>query len=86
MDNDRSLTTPPWTSIRELEHASLQIEREDYTDTPEHTRWIDMLVAPGSSLGGARPKANIVDENGRLWIVKFPNAGYGGSAVDTTVL
>ncbi len=84
-DNDRLLSTPPWTSIRELEHASLQIERED-TATPEHMRWIDMLVAPGSSLGGARPKANIVDENGRLWIVKFPNAGYGGSAVDTTVL
>ena len=34
MDNDRSLATPPWASIRELEHASLQIEREDYTDTP----------------------------------------------------
>ena len=34
-----------------------------------------MLVAPGSSLGGARPKANVVDENGRLWIVKFPSAG-----------
>ena len=75
MDNDRSLATPPWASIRELEHASLQIEREDHVDTPEHTRWIDMLVAPGSSLGGARPKANVVDENGRLWIVKFPSAG-----------
>ena len=48
MDNDRSLATPPWASIRELEHASLQIEREDHVDTPEHTRWIDMLVAPGS--------------------------------------
>ena len=75
MDNDRSLATPPWASIRELEHASLQIEREDNAGTPEHTRWIDMLVAPGSSLGGARPKANVVDENGRLWIVKFPSAG-----------
>ena len=75
MDNERSLATPPWASIRELEHASLQIEREDIVDIPEHTRWIDMLVAPGSSLGGARPKANVVDENGRLWIVKFLSAG-----------
>ena len=75
MDNDRSLATPPWASIRELEHASLQIEREDNAGIPEHTRWIDMLVAPGSSLGGARPKANVVDENGHLWIVKFPSAG-----------
>lgn len=75
MDNDRSLATPPWASIRELEHASLQIEREDDAVTPEHTRWINMLVAPGSSLGGARPKANVVDENGCLWIVKFPSTG-----------
>jgi len=34
-----------------------------------------MLIAPGSSLGGARPKANILDESGHLWIAKFPS-GY----------
>ena len=31
-------------------------------------------MAPGSSLGGARPKANLVDEDGSLWIAKFPSA------------
>ena len=32
-------------------------------------------MAPGSSLGGARPKANVQDENGDLWIAKFPSKG-----------
>jgi len=32
-----------------------------------------MLMAPGSSLGGARPKANILDEEGNPWIAKFPS-------------
>lgn len=30
-------------------------------------------MAPGSSLGGARPKANILDDSGHLWIAKFPS-------------
>lgn len=33
-----------------------------------------MLIAPGSSLGGARPKASVLDESGDLWIAKFPSA------------
>lgn len=32
-----------------------------------------MLMAPGSSLGGARPKANIIDKKGNPWIAKFPS-------------
>jgi len=75
MDNNKALATPPWASIRELEYASLQLEKEEQPDTPEHTQWLNMLIAPGSSLGGARPKANIVDESGCLWIAKFPS-GY----------
>lgn len=31
-----------------------------------------MLIAPGTSLGGARPKANFIDDEGRLWMAKFP--------------
>jgi len=36
-----------------------------------------MLVSPGSSLGGARPKASVVGENGDLWIAKFPSKNDG---------
>ena len=32
------------------------------------------LIAAGSSLGGARPKASVVDEKGYLCIAKFPKA------------
>lgn len=70
LDNDPAFSTPPWTSIGELENASLCLENEDDI---QHNRWIRMLVAPGSSLGGARPKANVVDNGGHLWIAKFPS-------------
>ena len=72
MDNNKALATPPWASIRELEHASLQLEKKELSHK-EHIRWLNMLVDPGSSLGGARPKANIQDEKGHLWIAKFPS-------------
>lgn len=36
-------------------------------------QWIAVLIAPGSSLGGARPKANILGKNKELWIAKFPS-------------
>lgn len=67
------LATPPWATLRDLEYASLRLETEDITAT-EELRWLNMLMAPGSSLGGARPKANITDPNGDLWIAKFPSA------------
>lgn len=73
MDNNKALATPPWASIRELEHASLELENEEQPNTAEHAQWLNMLIAPGSSLGGARPKANILDEKGQLWIAKFPS-------------
>ena len=70
LDNDADMATPPWTSLRDLENASLNLE-----DCPEvqQSKWLRMLVAPGSSLGGARPKANILDKDGSLWIAKFPS-------------
>lgn len=42
------------------------------TDTGEDLR---LLLAPGSSLGGARPKASVRDRGGHLAIAKFPNPG-----------
>lgn len=73
MDNITVMATPPWTSIRDLEYASLQLEKENLKDDAEYAKWLNMLIASGSSLGGARPKANILDNDGALWIAKFPS-------------
>lgn len=72
-NDDRQLATPPWTSIRELEEISLKLEENEITNDPEYLKWLNLLIAPGSSLGGARPKASVVDKNGHLWIAKFPS-------------
>jgi serine/threonine-protein kinase HipA len=72
LNDNRAWASPPWTSLRELEFASLQLERDDAIDDPQYLKWLSMLVDPGSSLGGARPKASVIDEKGRLWIAKFP--------------
>ncbi len=73
LDDNDEFASPPWTSLRDLEHASLQIEREDAATDPDYGRWLRMLIAPGGSLGGARPKASVTDEGGFLWIAKFPS-------------
>lgn len=73
LDDNKELTTPPWANIRDLEYASLKLEADDSIDDPEYRKWLNMLIAPGSSLGGARPKANVVDTEGHLWIAKFPS-------------
>lgn len=72
VNNNKTLATPPWTSIHELEEASLHLG-EDTVDDSKKLKWLNMLMAPGSSLGGARPKASIVDADGHLWIAKFPS-------------
>ena len=73
LNDNRGLAAPPWASLRELEAASLRIE-EDSLQDEEILKWINMLIAPGASLGGARPKASVIDEKGQLWIAKFPSA------------
>jgi len=74
MNDQNKMATPPWTSLRELEHASLQLERDDAINDPEYAQWLSILIDPGSSLGGARPKASVIDEKGHLWIAKFPSS------------
>jgi serine/threonine-protein kinase HipA len=73
LNDNRKLATPPWTSIRELEYASFRLEEDDSVDDPDYLHWLNLLTAPGSSLGGARPKASVVDKYGHLWIAKFPS-------------
>ena len=72
LNDNKEMATPPWTSLGELEDASLKFE-EGNIDDPNYLRWISMLIAPGSSLGGARPKASVIDKQHRLWIAKFPS-------------
>ncbi|GAB4233061.1 MAG: type II toxin-antitoxin system HipA family toxin [Deltaproteobacteria bacterium] len=72
-------SAPPIARIAELQAVAHELSRREGAD-PDSARlreWLDVLVAPGSSLGGARPKANVVAENGKLWIAKFPAADDG---------
>jgi len=71
LDDNDNYPTPPWSSIRELQYGASQLE-SDTTDE-EAKKWLAILMAPGSSLGGARPKANILDDKGHPWIAKFPS-------------
>lgn len=64
---------PPITSIRELAFASRRIEDDDFISDSDAQKWLNLLMAPGSSLGGARPKASVRDVDGSLWIAKFPS-------------
>ena len=70
LSNDTSLAAPPWVQLRALEDASHHLESSD--EIP-NAQWLDMLLAPGSSLGGARPKATIKAPDNSLWIAKFPS-------------
>ena len=69
LSDDKEFATPPWTSLRELEQASIAFEND--TDSLNE-KWLKQLLAPGSSLGGARPKASVMAQDGSLWIAKFP--------------
>ncbi|KAB1067593.1 type II toxin-antitoxin system HipA family toxin [Tamlana haliotis] len=77
LNDNKELASPPWTSIRELEQISLRLEDDDSLDDPDYLKWLQMLVSPGSSLGGARPKASVLDNEGNLWIAKFPSKNDG---------
>ncbi|OQC13947.1 MAG: putative DNA-binding transcriptional regulator [Lentisphaerae bacterium ADurb.Bin082] len=69
-NDDSAMAAPPWARLRELEEASHHLETD--SDDTESEKWLAMLLAPGSSLGGARPKASVTDSKGNLWIAKFP--------------
>lgn len=71
LDNDAHSPTPPWASLGDLQEAVNQLENDNHNET--NKKWITVLIAPGSSLGGARPKANVLDNDKNLWIAKFPS-------------
>ncbi len=73
LDENVQMVAPPMTSLRTLEEASLQLEKKDAEESPAFAKWLNLLNSPGSSLGGARPKASVIDPGGNLWIAKFPS-------------
>ena len=70
VSSDKRFATPPWTDLRVLETASIEFENQR---DPNEIKWLRQLLSPGSSLGGARPKASVVNPDGSLWIAKFPS-------------
>lgn len=70
LSDDKEAAAPPWATLRTLEEASRNFENDE---TGLTEKWLNQLIKPGSSLGGARPKATVVDTNGQLWIAKFPS-------------
>lgn len=77
--------SPPMTSIGELEAASLELESGGEI---KHLEQVRLLLAPGASLGGSRPKSGVADSDGKLWIAKFPsrNDDYDVGAWEDVVL
>lgn len=58
---------PPLVNLTKLLAAT-----EKVVDFEERNSDLQLLLAPGSSLGGARPKASVIDKDGNLCIAKFP--------------
>lgn len=71
---DEILSAPPVTRIAELQAVAYQLTKKKQDDLGQMKEWLKVLVAPGASLGGARPKANLLEEDGSVWIAKFPAA------------
>ena len=73
ISSDDYLRIPPITDIRTLVLASMEFERSEEKNLLPEQKWIQQLVHPGTSLGGTRPKACVVDEDGKLCVAKFPS-------------
>ena len=71
LDHDEEKSIPPITDVRELQVGADLVESDEDSETVR--KWLRVLLAPGSSLGGARPKSSVTDKDGKLWIAKFPS-------------
>ena len=70
---EKSLRIPPLTDIRALVAASMEIEKSEEQNQLPEKKWLLQLVHPGTSLGGARPKAGVMNDEGRICVAKFPS-------------
>ncbi len=71
---NEALAAPPVAKLAELQAIAFELTKKKQDDPGKIKEWLKVLVTPGSSLGGARPKANLVDDEGNLWIAKFPSS------------
>lgn len=65
--SQRNTNIPPILYINKLEQAAIKVD-DELSDEE-----LDLLLSPGSSLGGARPKCNVFDNDKAVYIAKFPN-------------
>jgi serine/threonine-protein kinase HipA len=70
--DDHELPAPPLTDLRELAAIAKKLDQPGVEELPEYEDWLAMLIAPGTSMGGARPKATFTQNGGTLWLAKFP--------------
>lgn len=70
---DATLRIPPLTDIQALVAASIEVEKSEERNLLPDKKWLLQLVHPGTSLGGARPKAGVLNEEGELCVAKFPS-------------
>lgn len=70
---DKDCTVPPLTHLREFVDLAQAFEKADAQGGTIREQWLHNLYRQGSSLGGARPKANVRDTDGSLWIAKIPS-------------
>lgn len=73
INTDDGLKVPPISDVRELMRAALEIETSEEDHILPAKKWVLQLLRPGTSLGGARPKASVIDEDGSLSMAKFPS-------------
>jgi serine/threonine-protein kinase HipA len=70
---------PPLVALPKLLSAAERLERDEASEDE-----LRLLLRDGSSLGGARPKAHVLDAEGRVSIAKFPSGAsdvsYGGAS------
>ena len=73
INSEDSLRVPPLANVRELMQAAHKIEASEEKHLLPSKKWLAQLLHPGTSLGGARPKASVMDEKGNLTVAKFPS-------------
>jgi serine/threonine-protein kinase HipA len=71
--DDELYMCPPIAGLRDLEWMTMKFEEEYDESSHEYREWLNQIIAPGSSLGGARPKSGVLDVDDSLWIAKFPS-------------